>query len=215
MAGSAPASHVRGMQTPDDVLSFWIGEPATDMPSLVNKFRRWYAGGEQLDAEIRTRFGTLIIAALAGELAHWRASLRGKLALVIVLDQFTRNVFRETPRAYAGDVAARELSLSILDSGVDRQLSLEEQLFVVMPLAHAENLELQGRSVALADRMRDASPAQLREAWAIGAQRTRHYQATIARFGRFPHRNAILGRDSTPEELEFLEAEAKKPGPLG
>lgn len=203
------------MQTPEDVLSFWIGEPAADMPSLVNKFRRWYAGGDALDAEIRTRFGTLIIAALAGDLADWQATLRGKLALVIVLDQFTRNVFRGTPRAYAGDVAARELSLSILDSGMDWKLSLEEQLFVVMPLAHAENVELQARSVALADRMRDDSPAHLREAWAIGAQRTRHYQSTIAQFGRFPHRNAILGRSSSAEELAFLEAEAKKPGPLG
>lgn len=202
-------------QRTEDILSFWLGTPASTAEALMSKFRRWYQGGPELDLEIETRFGKVIESALVGELEDWTRTLSGQLALVIVLDQFTRNVHRNTPRAYAGDRRALALSLAMLERGAHASLDSEAQLFVMMPLIHAEDVAMQARAVQLADRVVVEEPREeLRPAWAIGAQRARHYQSIIARFGRFPHRNAILGRYSSDEERAFLEAEAKAAGPL-
>lgn len=187
-----------------EVLTFWFGEPACDIGALFSKVQRWYQGGSALDEQIRVRFGTQIERALDGRLGDWSSTLEGTLALVLLLDQFTRNVFRDTPRAYAGDAAALALALGVLDSARYATLNLEQRLFIVMPLVHAEDLACQTRAVALAADMVVAAPAPLREAWQIGYERTQKYRAVIARFGRFPHRNAILGRASTPEEEAFL-----------
>jgi len=198
----------------DDILAFWIGEPATDARGLLAKLQRWFQGGETIDRLIGQRFGGIVERALAGELDHWQASTRGRIALVIALDQFTRNLFRNTPRAYAGDEAARALAISLVDSGLWRLGSTEQRLVVGMPFAHAEDLELQSRSVLIAQETTRDAPETLRAPLAIGCERTAHYRSIIARFGRFPHRNAILGRASTAEERRFLEEEAKRPAPL-
>lgn len=198
----------------EDVLSFWFGAPAQQAAEQLEKFRRWYVGGAALDAEIRERFGSLIEAALAGRLSHWRGTARGRLALILLLDQLTRNVFRGSPRAYSGDRAALALALEALDEGSLGAHPLEEQLFVLMPLVHAEDLALQTRAVELARELLERAPPALSEPWQRGYARTRHYRAVIARFGRFPQRNAILGRPSSAEELAFLEEEAGRPGPL-
>ncbi|MDF3065152.1 MAG: rane protein [Polyangiaceae bacterium] len=179
------------------------------------KFRRWYQGGAELDLEIHTRFGPLIESALAGGLDDWTKTLSGQRALVVVLDQFVRNVHRGTPRAYAGDRRALSLSLAMLERGAMASLDSEAQLFVMMPLLHAEDVVMQARAVELADGLvRREAREELRPAWAVGAERARHYQSVIARFGRFPHRNAILGRATSGEEQAFLDAEAKAGGPL-
>jgi uncharacterized protein (DUF924 family) len=199
----------------EDVLSFWLGAPATTGPRLMEKFRRWYQGGPALDLEIDTRFGGLVERALDGGLEHWAESRRGRLALVILLDQWTRNLYRGSPRTYAGDVRALELALRMLELGDLAALSEEEQLFAIMPLVHAEDLAMQDQGVVLAERIAGrASLPELEAAWAVGAARTRHYRSIIAQFGRFPHRNAVLGRRSTPEELAFLRAEEGAPSPL-
>lgn len=198
----------------DDILAFWIGEPATDARGLLAKLQRWFQGGETIDRLIEKRFGAIVERALAGELDHWLASTRGRIALVIVLDQFTRNLFRNTPRAYAGDEAARALAMSLVESGLWRLGSTEQRLVVGMPFAHAEDLELQSRSVAIAQETTRDAPEALHGPLSIGCGRTEHYRSIIARFGRFPHRNGILGRRSTSEELAFLEEEAKRPPPL-
>lgn len=189
----------------EDVLSFWLGIPATTGPRLMEKFRRWYQGGPELDLEIDTRFGGLVERALDGGLEHWAESRRGRLALVILLDQWTRNLYRGSPRTYAGDARALELSLSMIELGDLAVLGEEEQLFAIMPLVHAEDLAMQDEAVLLADRIAEgAPPGELRDAWMVGSARTRHYRSIVARFGRFPHRNAVLGRRSTAEEVAFL-----------
>jgi uncharacterized protein (DUF924 family) len=198
-----------------EVLWFWLGSPATTGDGLMSKIRRWYQGGPELDREIEKRFGDVIERALTGGLGDWENIPRGRLALVIVLDQLARNVHRGTPRAYAGDARARELALGLIEGGHWAEFNAEEQLFTLMPLVHAEDLALQDRAVELADRMvEQASSEELRAAWALGAARTRHYRDIVRRFGRFPHRNAILGRASTAQELAFLAAEAQAAGPL-
>lgn len=197
-----------------DLLSFWIGEPAQTAPQLLAKYQRWYQGGPQLDQEIRQRYGALIEAAIAGELGSWRSSVSGRLALLILLDQFTRNVYRGEARAFSGDAAALELALDSIDRGAHYSYSLEERLFVLMPLVHAESVELLSRAVPLADEMASDAVPELREPWAFGAQRVRKYHALIGRFGRYPGRNAALGRTSTAAELAYLAEEAGHASPL-
>jgi uncharacterized protein (DUF924 family) len=197
-----------------DVLSFWLGEPAETAPELSAKFGRWYQGGPEIDHAIERRYGTLVDAAIAGELDSWRRSVSGRLAVLILLDQFTRNIYRGTARAYAGDPAALALALDTIDQGLHLSYSLEERLFVLMPLVHAESVAMLSRAVSLADAMVDDAPAQLRETWAFGAERVRNYHSLIERFGRFPGRNVALGRTSTAPELAYLAAETSRPSPL-
>jgi uncharacterized protein (DUF924 family) len=215
VVGALP--HVESMNEHaiEDVLTFWLGAAAKVPDELMYKFRRWYQGGPELDVEIAARFRDVIERALTGGLNDWNETKRGRLALVIVLDQFARNVHRGTPRAYAGDARALSLALEMLERGDLEGLSSEERLFVMMPLVHAEYVAMQERAVELAENVVVDEPnAELKAAWAVGAARTRHYRDIIRRFGRFPHRNAILGRPSTAAELAFLEEEAKAPSPL-
>lgn len=194
--------------------AFWFDQPAHEPAQLMEKFRRWYQGGAEVDREIRERFSHSVERALANELTAWESDVSGRLALILLLDQFTRNLFRDTPRAYAGDEKARQLALELIAGPLYLTLPLEQRLFCLMPLIHSEAVSLHVRAAELAlDFLHDA-PAQLRAAWRIGAERSEHYRDVIQRFGRFPHRNAILGRTSTPQEREFLAAEAAKPSPL-
>lgn len=197
-----------------DLLSFWLGEPAEIPQQLLAKYQRWYQGGPELDQAIQRHYGRLVEAAIAGELYSWRSSVSGRLALLILLDQFTRNIYRGTARAYAGDPAALALALDTIDSGAHRSYSLEERLFVLMPLVHAESIEMLSRAVLLSDEMLRDAPTELREPWAFGAQRVRKYHALIERFGRYPARNAALGRRSTAAELAYLAEEAAGGSPL-
>jgi uncharacterized protein (DUF924 family) len=135
--------------------------------------------------------------AVLGGLEQWQSTPLAALALVVVLDQFSRNMFRGTPRAFAGDLAALAAAASIIERGFDRLLSAQERTFVYMPFEHAEDLAAQNRSLALFGAL---DPNDMEYA--------RRHHEIIARFGRFPHRNAVLGRESTPEEIEFL----KRPG---
>lgn len=194
--------------------AFWFGQPARDAAQLVAKFGRWYQGGAAVDREINARFSRSVERALAGELSAWEADLQGRLALILLLDQFTRNLFRDTPRAYAGDERARQLALDLVSGPGYRTLPLEHRLFCVMPLVHAESLVLLESAVALAEGFVRDAPAELRAPWRIGADRTAHYRDVIQRFGRFPHRNAILGRASTLDERAFLAEEAAQASPL-
>lgn len=190
--------------------NFWFGEPARDAATLIAKFGRWYQGGAELDHEIRIRFSATVEEALNGRLTHWTSDLQGQLALIVLLDQFARNLYRDTPRAYAGDAQAQRLALALIERGLHRSVGLEQRLFCIMPLVHSESLELHERAVELAEAFVPDAPPELQTPWRFGAQRTAHYRSVIARFGRFPHRNAILGRSSTLDELEFLLEEIGK-----
>ncbi|MCC6524574.1 MAG: DUF924 domain-containing protein [Polyangiaceae bacterium] len=192
------------MGTADDVWEFWFGAPATDEAALKKKLKRWYMGGTDEDALIRARFGAEVERALAGELDDWAATPRGLVALVILLDQMPRSVFRDGPRAFAGSARAERLVVAALDAGVEAELSFEERQFLLMPLLHAEDvglLERFGREVV---RHVAAAPAWAQRMLGAGTEQADKYLEVVRRFGRFPHRNAALGRTSTPEEVEFL-----------
>jgi uncharacterized protein (DUF924 family) len=183
------------------VLDFWFGP--VDDPDHAMPRSKWFTKDDAFDAEIAQRFGALIERTLASALAPATFEPLAALADVIVLDQFTRNAFRGTPRAFAGDSRALAAAWAIVDSGADRRLTGVQRQFTYLPFEHSEDLGVQHESLALFAQLGRDEPALagLLE-WA------QKHQAIIERFGRFPHRNAILGRSSTAEEIEFL----KQPG---
>lgn len=183
-----------------EVLDFWFGAPGT--PEHGRPRPEWFRKSDAFDEAIRSRFEALHAAAARDERKHWRDAPPSALALVIVLDQFPRNMYRGTPRAFATDPQALDTARHIVGQGWDRGMKPVERLFVYLPYEHAENMDMQRESVRLFEGLRDdpQSIEGIDYAW-------RHYEI-IERFGRFPHRNAILGRPSTPEEIEFL----KQPG---
>lgn len=184
----------------DEVLNFWLG-PEAGRDDVQRK--EWWTKDPAFDAVIRERFGDAIGAAGRGELDHLLQTPRGRLAVVILLDQFTRNAYRDTATMYDYDAYAAELAVAGIEAGEDRQLLRIERYFLYMPLMHAESLALQDRAVVLFQALADeqASLGKAREY-------AQAHRDIVARFGRFPHRNAILGRPSTEEEVAFL----KEPG---
>jgi uncharacterized protein (DUF924 family) len=185
----------------EEILEFWFGRPGTAGYGSTRDV--WFRKDDLFDASISERFSAAITSALAGGFADW-TSPRGVLARIVLLDQFTRNVFRATPRAFAGDALARSLAEDAVARGADRELIAVERWFMYMPLVHAEVMSAQEQALSLFRRLRDETGLAEPLVWA-----ERHAQ-TIQRFGRFPHRNAILGRDSTPDELAFLSTRGSR-----
>jgi uncharacterized protein (DUF924 family) len=196
------------MDERDEVLGFWFGELSTDGRADQAHAQRWWTHDAAFDGVVRERFGALYDAVAAGERERWLESARGALAYVIVLDQFSRNMFRDSPQAFAQDARARSAALSAIDRGFDRQLALDERGFLYMPLMHSEELAQQDRCVALFTAFRDELAGEDRKRVENSLDFAERHRAIIQRFGRFPHRNHALGRSSTPEELQFL----KQPG---
>lgn len=194
----------------DEVLSFWLGgdaDPAGDVSDET--FARYWRKDPSFDAELRERFGALAERAARGELDAWAATPRGRVALVILLDQLSRNLYRGEARSFAQDQRAAALAVAGLDAGEHRTLRPMQAYFLIMPLMHAEDLGLQERCVELFDELAQfVSEPGLRKRFEDGADFARRHRDIVARFGRFPHRNVTLSRASTPEELEFL----KQPG---
>lgn len=180
-----------------EVLDFWFLPP--DNPDYGQSRAEWFRKDDAFDAQIRARFGALIDAAIDGGLREWDATPHGALARLIVLDQFTRNVYRGTPRAFAGDAQALALAIALTQAEQDGQLPPMLRAFAYLPFEHAEDLAMQARAVELFQLLSQAQPGF--DGMLDYAER---HQEVIARFGRFPHRNVILGRASTPQELEFL-----------
>ena len=180
------------------VLDFWFG--ASDTPEHGRSRDVWFRKDAAFDRQIAGRFGGLIEAALAGDLAHWRRDASSALAQIVVLDQFTRNVFRDQPRAFSGDARALAAARAMLAAGQHAALSPVERAFVYMPFEHAEDLAAQDESLRLFAELASVAP----ELESMLDYARRHH-AVIARFGRFPHRNALLGRASSAAELAFLQ----------
>ena len=201
--------------TPEDVLQFWFEPPAAGPANLMAKIQRWFRGGPAMDREVIDRFAPTVEAALAGALDGWADTPRGRLALVIVLDQFTRNLFRNDPRTYAGDERAQALALEAFDRALDTDLSHEERLFLSMPLLHSEDIAHQRRLGEIAREIQRTAPPELAQMCAMHVEQSDKYTGLIERFGRFPHRNGILGRPSTPEEQELLATWDQKGPPSG
>lgn len=203
MAGYARLGET-AVATSEEVLDYWFGEPARTFADLERKMRRWFMEAALLDDELRARFGPTIDHALAGELDHWADEPRGRLALIVVLDQLTRQAFRGHALAFAGDQRALALALDALDRGWHESLPVERATMMAMPLVHAEDLTVQERSVELRRQAKKTAPAELAPFFEIALEQAIKHRDWIARFGRFPGRNAALGRTSTPEEVEFL-----------
>ena len=188
-----------------EVLIHWFGDlPAVDtLPE--GKMGLWFTKQAETDRDLRERFAGLRRAAIAGTLNDWLDSARGRLAAILLIDQFSRNLFRETPEAFAQDPLAREWCLEGLAQGMEQQLSHMERLFFCLPLEHAEELPRQLQFLDISEQFVREVPETLRE-WA-GKVRTsaQAHHDIVARFGRFPHRNNALGRESTAEEIAFLQ----------
>ncbi|HEU4613490.1 MAG TPA: DUF924 family protein [Kofleriaceae bacterium] len=184
----------------DDVIEFWFG---TEPEPTEETMRRWFVRDDAFDAEIRTRFGALHARAAAGGLTDWLATPRGTLALLIVLDQFSRNLYRDDARAFAQDGRALAIARELWFSGRARELTPIQRMFVLLPFEHAEDREIQREGVAAFEQLaaEPGAPAML----AVGLDYARRHAEVIERFGRFPHRNEVLGRESTPEERAFLQ----------
>lgn len=166
------------------VIDFWRAAG----PSL------WFAKDPEFDQRFRDRFATAYAAAARGELSHWARTADGALALILLLDQYPRNAFRGTPRMYATDGAARQHAAAAVEAGFEREVAPELQAFVILPFGHSEALADQERAVALCRRLGQPH---------VG--RAEHHRDIVRRFGRFPHRNAILGRAPTDAERLYLE----------
>jgi uncharacterized protein (DUF924 family) len=210
--GGVPAESSRegrGAVGSEEVLSYWFPEDLAeaDLETLRRHGKRWMAGGPEVDREITQRFGELLERARRGELDYWADTPRGRLALIITLDQFSRNVYRGSPLSYAQDEKALKLALEGIDLEMDRELTVAERNFFWLPLGHSEDLALHERSVLHAEEEATDAPPGLEPMYELGISQAKAAHSVIARFGRHPHRNEILGRTSTPEELEYLRTE--------
>ena len=191
----------------DDVLDFWFGDSLAQGWPVVPRKPLWFGSDPAVDDTIHRRFGPLVAQALAGGLTEWESQARTRLALLVLLDQFTRNLHRGRAEAFAGDTRAARLALQTLDDGLHRTLPPIGQVFVFMPLMHAEDLALQDRCIRCFQDLLDITPDDHTVARAdleSHLQFARLHRDIVLRFGRFPHRNAALGRRSTDEETAFL-----------
>jgi len=180
----------------DAVLQYWFGPRDSDQWGTMRSL--WFAGGEAADTEIRTRFGALHGPACAGELDGWTTSAEGSLALLLVLDQFSRNLHRGSARAFEADAKAVAIANEAIARGFDEQVLPLQRWFFYLPFEHAEDLDAQRRAVALFSALPDDADRQM------GVDYAKRHLAVIERFGRFPHRNARLGRSSTADEAQWL-----------
>jgi len=180
-----------------EVLDCWFGAPGS--PEYGTERKLWFTRDDAVDTMLRERFGNLIDAALEGELDAWPATPLGALALVIVLDQFSRNCHRNTPRAFAADSKALRIAQRMIGSGADRMLpSAQHRVFAYLPFEHDETLASQHESLRLFGQLAAEPGGESYYRYAV-----RHAEI-VERFGRFPHRNAVLGRQSSDEETSFL-----------
>lgn len=192
--------------TPESILACWFGDDLVSPEAIAARIRIWFSGDPAFDEQLRERFDGLPDRALRGELDSWRGEARTCLALVLVVDQLPRNLYRGTERCFAYDSLALEVATTALRSGFDAELSPMEAAFLYLPLEHSEDLTAQDRCVALFRNLVDCAPAALQPQLEYSLEFAIRHREVIRRFGRFPHRNKALARASTPEELDYLES---------
>lgn len=188
----------------DEILQFWFGPPPDD-GSRPAGMELWFRSSARVDRTIEQRFGKLLAKAKQGQLDSWAATPRGRLALIILLDQFSRNIFRDTPEAYAADEKALGLCLDGLDDGMDQELGPLERAFFYMPAMHSEDLDIQLTSVDVFTELHASAPPEHKATCEGFLRHAERHREVVERFERFPHRNAILGRTSTSEEATYLQ----------
>ncbi len=192
------------------ILKYWFGELKEYEAPSTDFYKMWFAKSDDIDRYIKNNFEDDLNHAVEGKLKFWEDSPKGRLALIILLDQFSRNIYRGTPKSFMQDPLALELCLGGIDKGFDERLHPVERLFFYMPLEHSEDLTMQKKSVEYISLLEKTIPSPPSLASMISSFRDyaeKHF-VIIERFGRFPHRNLILGRESTSEEIQFL----KQPG---
>lgn len=196
------------MSDPDirRILDFWFSDGAMDQPTIDSRMDRWFTADPGFDALIRQEFGSLVDRASRGLLNHWTEAPEGRLALILLLDQFRRNIHRGTPKAFSRDAQAVKLCVEGAAIGAYKQLTALQQAFYFMPLQHAESLKIQQRSVKIYEGMLAGASETLKATFATFAQFAELHHDIVAAHGRFPHRNRILGRPDTPEEAAYLES---------
>lgn len=192
----------------ESVLSFWFEQKELTAPQIDGRMDIWFGEDPVFDEEIRARFANEIEQALEGQLDHWAKSPHGRLALILVLDQFRRNVYRGTADAYAGDKKALKLCVEGAMEKIDKGLTPIQRVFFYMPLQHAESRKVQSKSVAIYDRLAEAVSPTYAETFLTIAQFAELHRDIVEQFGRFPHRNKLFDRQNTPEEEEYLAGDA-------
>lgn len=187
------------------IVDYWLG-PSPEGPDAADAQRKmWYEGGPDVDAEIVERFGDHVVQARDGALDDWQGTSEGALALVILLDQFTRNIYRGTLGAYCGDDAAFAIATRAVAAGLDRALSVPGRIFLYHPFHHSEVLAEQDRVASLLEALEHEAPDEWKAYVRRSVEGFGRHRDIVARFGRFPHRNRVLERVCTPEEIAYLE----------
>jgi uncharacterized protein (DUF924 family) len=192
--------------TPDSVLDFWFGDDLDSPEKAVARLVLWFGRDPSFDERIRELFDGLPSRALLGDLDSWRQAARSSLALVLVLDQFPRNLYRGTAQAFAYDSLAREVAVAAIESRFDIEVAPLESMFLYLPLEHCEDMESQERCVSLFRSLLERAPVDQKPRFESSLSYAIRHRDVISRFGRFPHRNEILGRPSTAEEVSYLES---------
>lgn len=191
--------------TPASILDFWLGDNfASGWPSR-DMGKQWFSGTPELDQQIADRFGAQVALAVGGGLGEWETDPLERLALVILLDQFPRNMYRRQAQAFAGDERAQQLVSDALAQGMNDKLPWVGRMFLYMPLMHAEDLPLQEEGVRRFRTLADEAPENLRATLTSSLRFSEQHRDIIARLGRFPYRNDALGRTNTALEFEFLK----------
>ncbi len=196
----------------EEVISYWFGE-LTDGLADQQHHSLWFAGGEEVDSDIKQKFGPLHQQLVKGELEHWLRHDLGRLASIIVLDQFSRNLYRGTAQAFAYDEQALKLAKEAIAQGVDLRLPIDYRLFLYLPFEHAEDINEQEHCLALFQGLLEDAQSEHAKQQAQGylSFAEQHYDI-VRQFGRFPHRNEALGRSSRQIELRYLAAEHSRFG---
>ncbi len=192
----------------EDVLDFWFGDLNELGCASPDHRRFWWTKSDAFDQAVGSQFLSDYEAIVAGDRDAWRSTPRGALATIVVLDQFSRNMFRGTPNMFIADELAREVCEEGIDAGFDAELAFDERVFFYLPLEHSEQIELHRRCLKLFQELLSSSEESLKADAENYLEYAEQHKAIIDRFGRYPHRNQTLGRASTPEEIEFL----KEPG---
>jgi uncharacterized protein (DUF924 family) len=192
------------------LLEWWFGSAQTPAEVVRTKGKLWFGKKKAQDTEALTRFGDLVDKALDGGLKEWVESPDGWLALVLLLDQLPRMIYRNTPKAFAGDARAQDLVQHGLKLGRDQLLDPLQRTFIYLVLEHSENIDAQNQAVARFSQLLTLLPSTDRDYFNDSLDYAERHQKVIARFGRFPYRNDILGRISTDEEIEFLKGHGSR-----
>ena len=192
----------------DEILSFWFKEQALSAPQIDRRMDIWFGEDAVFDLDVEKQFADDVNRASKGELDRWAAEPRGRLALIILLDQFRRNIHRNTAKAFSHDKIALRLCVEGAMEKADRSLTPIQRVFFYMPLQHAESPKVQAKSVALFNKLAESVSPTLRETFLTVAQFAELHKDIVDQFGRFPHRNKLLGRANTPEEDEYLAGDS-------